>query len=55
MGIHPIAWQIWCAAIACLLISLLAPFVLFPMCRWLWGVLCGVAPGLYQLLLTATQ
>jgi hypothetical protein len=50
MGIHLIAWQIWCAAIVCLLISLLAPFVLFPMFRWLWDVLCGVVLGLYQLL-----
>jgi hypothetical protein len=28
-----------------LLISLLAPFVIFPGCRWLWEFVCGIFPG----------
>ena len=38
--------QIVYAAGGCLLISLLAPFVIFPGFRWLWECVCGIFPGL---------
>ena len=38
--------QIVYAAGGCLLISLLAPFVIFPGCRWLWEFVCGIFPEL---------
>ena len=38
--------QIVYAAGGCLLISLLAPFVIFPGFRWLWECVCGIFPNL---------
>ena len=38
--------QIVYAAGGCLLISLLAPFVIFPGFRWLWECVCGIFPDL---------
>ena len=38
--------QIVYAAGGCLLISLLAPFVILPGCRRLWERVCGIFPGL---------
>jgi hypothetical protein len=36
---RPTPRQIVLAAIACLLISLLAPFAIFQLCRWLWELI----------------
>ena len=45
-GTAPPPRQIVYAAGGCLLISLLAPFVIFPGFRWLWECVCGIFPNL---------